>query len=78
MASHPSLLKLRSGNPGSDASRSDNFCPRRVASLSAAVELQVDPDDLNFESEAERVLWEDLREEFEAFVSKIGPVWIAD
>ncbi len=57
---------------------SEGVCPQRFASLSAAAELEVDPDDLSFESEAERALWEDLREEFDALVSRIGPCWIAD
>lgn len=57
---------------------SDVICPRRLQALSAAVELGVDEDDFVFESDDERRLWEDLRDEFQAFVAKIGPVWIAD
>ncbi len=57
---------------------SDVICPRRLSALSAAVELGVDEDDFAFESDDERNLWEELRDEFQAFVSKIGPVWIAD
>jgi hypothetical protein len=68
MATHPSSRGL-----GTEV-----ICPRRLATLNVAVELQVDPDEVRFESEAERELWEELREEFEALVAKIGPVWIAD
>ncbi len=57
---------------------SDVNCPRRLAELTSAVELGVDPEDFRFESEDERALWEDLRDEFQAFVAKVGPVWIAD
>lgn len=64
MAAHPSTSKP--------------ICPRRFAALSAAVELEVDRDDLEFRSDDELRLWESLRDEFQAFVSKIGPVWIAD
>ena len=54
------------------------ICPRRHAALHAAVELEVDREDVAFQSEAEQLLWEDLQEDFQAFVAKIGPVWIAD
>lgn len=54
------------------------ICPRRLATLRAAVELEVDEEELTLDSDEERRLWSELREEFQAFVSKIGPVWIAD
>lgn len=52
--------------------------PAREELLSAAVELGVDPEDITFHSLAEQLLWEDLQREFQAFVAKVGPVWIAD
>ena len=52
--------------------------PARLELLSAAVELGVDREEITFESPEERRLWEDLEQEFQAFVTKIGPVWIAD
>lgn len=52
--------------------------PQRVAALSAAVELEVDEEELAFASAAERAVWEELQAEFQALVAKIGPVWIAD
>lgn len=75
MAAHPSS---RHSSSPAKTSIADVVCPRRFATLSAAVELQVDPEDLSFESSAERALWEELQEEFRAFVAKVGPVWIAD
>ena len=65
-------------NTISNASSSQAIGPRRIAALTAAAELQVDEEELEFESEAERLLWESLQEEFQAFVAKIGPVWIAE
>ncbi len=70
--------------PLADAARHEStagppsICPRRLASLSAAVELEVEEDELEFSSEEERELWASLRDEFQAFVAKVGPVWIAD
>lgn len=65
-------------NTISNQTLSQTVCPRRMATLTAAAELEVDEEELEFESEAERLLWESLREEFQAFVAKIGPVWIAE
>ncbi len=49
-----------------------------MAAISVAVELEVDEDEIGFESDEEHLLWESLRDEFQAFVAKIGPVWIAE
>lgn len=68
----------RARHPTASSTVGDVICPRRLAALTAAVELEVDPDEVHFESREERLLWEDLREEFQSFVTKIGPVWIAD
>ena len=54
------------------------ICPQRFAALSTAVELEVDEDELWFESEAEHELWLALRQEFERLVERIGPIWVAD
>ena len=54
------------------------IAPQRLAALAAAAELEVEEDELDFSSEAERELWADLRAEFEQLVARIGPVWIAD
>ena len=50
----------------------------RFADLSAAVELGVEADEVGLRSHVERQLWVALQQEFEAFVAKMGPVWIAD
>ncbi|MGI9596496.1 MAG: hypothetical protein ACR2QK_10065 [Acidimicrobiales bacterium] len=55
-----------------------SICQQRFSALSAAVELGVDEDEFDFHSEEEQLLWQSLRQEFQDFVSKIGPVWIAD
>ena len=55
-----------------------SICHRRLASLTAAVELEVEEEELEFASDEERELWASLRDEFQAFVAKVGPVWIAD
>ena len=52
--------------------------PTGPRSLAAAVELQVDEEDVQLRSPAERELWKALQEEFQAFVARFGPVWIAD
>jgi hypothetical protein len=49
-----------------------------MSDLSTAIELGVDEEDFPFESEDERRLWDDLHQEFQEFVTKVGPVWIAD
>jgi hypothetical protein len=56
----------------------DHVHPDRLALLSAAVELQVDEDEVGLRSDAERRLWRVLTEEFETFVARIGPVWTAE
>ena len=60
------------------AAHETTVCSRRMGALSTAIELGVDEEDFVFESEDERQLWEHLRQEFQEFVTKIGPVWIAD
>ncbi|MGH1490466.1 MAG: hypothetical protein ACRBK7_13940 [Acidimicrobiales bacterium] len=59
-------------------SREQSICPRRLSALNTAVELEVDEDEIEFESEQEAEMWRSLRTEFEEFVAKIGPIWIAD
>ncbi|MGB5756521.1 MAG: hypothetical protein WBM50_06375 [Acidimicrobiales bacterium] len=54
------------------------ICHRRLVSLTAAVELEVEEDELEFASDEERELWASLRDHFQALVAKVGPVWIAD
>jgi len=54
------------------------ICPQRLTALNNAVELEVDEDEIEFESEQEAEMWRSLRAEFEEFVAKIGPIWIAD
>lgn len=56
----------------------DTVDPDRHALLAAAVELEIDEEDVGLRSAAERELWESLQVEFQAFVARIGPVWIAD
>jgi len=56
----------------------DHLCPRRVAALQAAVELDVDRDDFSFENTDEVLLWTELEQEFAELVARIGRVWIAD
>lgn len=71
-ARHP-CLRSRSTSGGSTS-----VPESRRELLSAAVELGVDAEDITFTSNEERLLWEALEREFQAFVAKIGPVWIAD
>lgn len=52
--------------------------PQRLHALATAVELEVDEAEIEFESAFEVEIWQSLRDEFEEFVAKIGPVWIAD
>ncbi len=56
----------------------DAINPHRLTVLAAAAELQVDEEDIDFQSPQEAEIWQSLRTEFEELVSKIGPVWIAD
>lgn len=56
----------------------DDVCPRRVAAMQTAVELDVDKTDFPFESGQEAQLWDELEAEFNALVGRIGRVWIAE
>ncbi len=56
----------------------DDVCPRRVAAMQAAVELDVDKDDFRFRTSDEAWLWDELEQEFAELVARIGRVWIAD
>ncbi len=56
----------------------DDVCPRRVAAMQTAVELDVDKTDFAFETRAEANLWDDLEHEFAQLVARIGRVWIAE
>jgi hypothetical protein len=56
----------------------DHLCPRRVATMQAAVELDVDKGEFRFENSEEAALWDELEQEFAELVARIGRVWIAD
>ncbi|MDH3293135.1 MAG: hypothetical protein OER95_02310 [Acidimicrobiia bacterium] len=56
----------------------DHLCPRRVAAMQAAVELDVDKDEFSFQSNEESLLWDEIEQQFADLVARIGRVWIAD
>ena len=56
----------------------DQICPRRVAAMQTAVELEVDKDDFPLESTEESALWDELTEEFDQIVERLGRLWHAD
>lgn len=56
----------------------DDVCPRRVAAMRTAVELDVDKSDFGFETQDEAGLWDELEHEFAELVARIGRVWIAE
>lgn len=56
----------------------DDVCPRRLAAMQTAVELDVDKSDFSFRSGPEAHLWDELEAEFAELVARIGRVWIAE
>ncbi len=56
----------------------DHLCPRRVAAMQAAVELDVHKEEFDFDTSEEALLWDELEQEFTDLVARIGRIWIAD
>ncbi|MCP3992974.1 MAG: hypothetical protein GY724_28185 [Actinomycetia bacterium] len=50
----------------------------RLAEMQRAIELQVDVDDFEVRSLAERHLWNELEVEFELRCQREGPSWVAE
>lgn len=50
----------------------------RVDRIERAIELGVDKEDFAFASGSERVLWDEVVNEFEDRLAKHGPTWLAE
>jgi len=56
----------------------DQICPRRLAAMQTAVELDVDKDDFALQSDEESMLWDELADEFDQIVARLGRLWTVD